>query len=239
MTSTRREFLNQCAAGLAGASLLGGLGNHTSGAPRGRGAAQNCLIAVYLRGGADALSMIVPYDDPHYQRLRPTIALPGPDASAEDQRTLPLDDRFSLNACLKQVHALYKSGHCAPIVAVGSPHPTRSHFDAQDFMERGAPGQKIVATGWLNRYLQATRSTRDANLRAVSLQPLLPRSLRGKYPVLARPSREASLAMEVYAQMYLTEERQGGRSAAATAKQAVQQFGARTIEQLHELDAIL
>ncbi len=198
-----------------------------------------CLIAVYLRGGADALSVVAPYADPNYRRLRPSLALSGPDGTDESARVLPLDYQFGFNPHLKHLHALYEAGTCAPIVAVGSPDPTRSHFDAQDYMERGAPGQKSVATGWLNRYLQATRTSRDANLRAASLQPLLPRSVRGAYPVLAKPAQDAEQAMSAYAQMYLNQEKRGGGSAGMAAKQAIQALGARSIEQLHELNTIL
>jgi uncharacterized protein (DUF1501 family) len=100
---------------------------------------------------------------------------------------------------------------------------------------------KNVASGWLNRYLNATKKSTDANLRSVSLQPLLPRSLRGSYPVLARPDQNAEQAMGVYSQMYLREPARMGRTrkGGLGTKAAVQEFGARTIEQLWELNSIL
>jgi uncharacterized protein (DUF1501 family) len=230
--TTRRDFLQQAGAAALAASALPGAALAGPPAPQ-----PPTLIAVYLRGGADPLSAVVPFADKDYPRHRPSLAL----ATAD---VLPLDDRFGFNRHLKELHALYQKGQCVPVVAVGSPDPTRSHFDAQDFMERGAPGLKTVGTGWLNRYLQATRSAKEANLRAVSLQPLLPRSLRGAYPVLARPERDAELAMALYAQQYLQKKPRAGAnlpslSAGQQTRQAIQEFGARTIEQLWELSEVL
>lgn len=236
---SRREFMRDaCGAAVGGAALAGG--SLSWGAPRSSGPpVRPCLIVIYLRGGADPLSTIVPYADPEYRRHRPTLALSPPDSGDPASRVLPLDGTFGFNPHLKHLHALYEAGHCAPIVAVGSKHSTRSHFDAQDFMERGAPGQKSVSTGWLNRYLQATRTANDANLRAVSLQPLLPRSLRGDYPVLAKPNQKADQAMAVYSRLYMDQPVRRGSTAGVTTKQAIQSFGARTIDQLYELTSIL
>jgi uncharacterized protein (DUF1501 family) len=199
------------------------------------------IITVYLRGGADALSAVVPFSDKDYPRHRPTLAMAAPGSSSD--AVLPLDDRFGFNPRLKELHALYQAGMCVPIVAVGSPHSTRSHFDAQDFMERGAPGMKHITTGWLNRYLQETRTSKDPSLRAVSLQPLLPRSLRGDYPVLARPDQKAEQAMAVYGQMYTNQMSRPGvasaKSASQRTKESLEDFGARTIEQLSDLNQVL
>jgi uncharacterized protein (DUF1501 family) len=246
MNSTRREFFQQAGAAVVGATAVGGAVPLALAAPaRPRPIESPTLIAVYLRGGADPLSAVVPFADKDYPRHRPSLALGRPDSRAPGA-VLPLDDRFGFNPSMKHLHALYEKGLCVPIVAVGSPHPTRSHFDAQDFMERGAPGQRLVATGWLNRYLQETKSAKDANLRAVSLQSLLPRSLRGDYPVLAKPDQKAEQAMAVYAQLYMQPR---GKPAAGASKppqsagqqtrQAIQEFGARTIEQLYEMTQIL
>lgn len=238
MDNTRRKFLKQTGAGLVGATVL--QAPQLWAAPRDKARRRPALIAVYLRGGADPLGSIVPYTDRELPKVRPNLTLPGPDSGDAD-RLLPLDETFGLNPNMKELHELYQQGLCAPIVCVGSPHPTRSHFDAQDFMERAAPGMKYVTTGWLNRYLQETRSRRDANLRAFSLQPLLPRSLRGRYPVLARPDKEARQAMRMYYRLY---PKQKSRSSARgtfglETQRKIRQFGARTIEQLHELNSIL
>jgi uncharacterized protein (DUF1501 family) len=240
MNTTRREFVKQagvCVAGAAAATAP----VSAYGAARQPSSRQSTptVIAVYLRGGADALATIVPYGDKQLGEVRSSLLIPGP-KSTNSNRLLPLDDMFGFNPNMRELYALYQAGLCAPIVCVGSPHGTRSHFDAQDFMERGAPGQPFVSTGWLNRYLEETRTAKDANLRAISLQPLLPRSLRGEYPVLAKPEQKAELAMNVYYQLY------GGMKKAPRseafgqkAKASIQEFGARTIEQLAELNLIL
>jgi uncharacterized protein (DUF1501 family) len=238
MLSTRRELLEQAGMTLAAGSTIGLVGRRTAqAAPIKR--VTPTLVVVYLRGGADALSVVVPYRDKDYARHRPSLALSAPGAS--ESSVLALNDDFGFNPNLNELHALYEQGRCVPLVMVGSTHDTRSHFDAQDFMERGAPGMKSVATGWLNRYLQATKSSKDANLRAVSLQPLLPRSLRGAYPVLARPDQKANQAMALYSQLYMQQPTRAAKSASAQfgTKLAVQEFGARTIEQLAELNAVL
>ncbi len=239
MHSTRRAFLEQVAIGALAVSRGSDM-PPAIGAPNGAADGPNpCLIAIYLRGGADALSAVVPYGDRHYRQHRPSLVLAAPHAGDEESRVLPLDDTFGFNPHMKELHGLYEAGLCAPIVAVGSSHPTRSHFDAQDFMERAAPGQKSLTTGWLNRYLQATRTSRDSNLRAVSLQPLLPRSLRGEYPVLAKPEQAAEQALNVYSSMYMNQNSRKGRSAGSVAHKAIQAFGARSVEQLYELTMIL
>lgn len=208
---------------------------------RERSVPKPVLVAVYLRGGLDALSALVPYSDKHYADYRPALALAPPGNRSE--AVLPLDDHFGFNPNMRGLHDLYERGMCVPIVNVGSPHPTRSHFDAQDFMERGAPGMRSVATGWLNRYLEATRAANDANLRAVAMQPLLPRSLRGDYPVLAKPEQKADHALALYSQMYMPQKANTARQARPTmglaTKDAIEKFGVKTIEQLWELNSIL
>ena len=237
MIPTRREMLEGAGIALAAGSANGLLGNRCLAAPAKR--PQPTLVVIYLRGGADALSVVVPYRDKDYFRHRPSLALAPPGVSASS--VIALNDDFGFNPNLKQLHALYEQGLCIPIVAVGSTHETRSHFDAQDFMERGAPGIKNIATGWLNRYLQETKTSKDANLRALSLQPLLPRSLRGVYPVLARPDQKADQAMALYSQLYMQQSTRATatKNAQYGTKMAVQEFGARTIEQLYELNAVL
>ncbi|MBM3999162.1 MAG: DUF1501 domain-containing protein [Planctomycetes bacterium] len=243
MKSTRRELLQQAGLGVLAAGAASQWNLSRAAAPIAKGPTPT-LVAVYLRGGADTLSAVVPYSDKDYPRHRPTIAMQAT-GGASATAVHPLDDTWAFNPNMKDLHSMYEAGLVAPIVAAGSPHDTRSHFDAQDFMERGAPGQKNVMTGWLNRYLTETKTSKDANLRAVSLQPLLPRSLRGSYPVLARPDQKADQAMAVYSQLYLQQQQQSGRAnrpkpgAASSTRAAVEEFGARTIEQLYELNAIL
>lgn len=146
------------------------------------------LVCIYLRGGADALHAFVPVGDSAYYQFRPTIAIPA--KAGNGNRNAALTDVFAdkywgLNPYMKSLVPLFEKGMVAPIQNVGSPDGTRSHFEAQDYMERGAPGNKRVTQGWLNRYLWLSRKKTDAPLRGLSARNLLPRSLRGKYPVLA------------------------------------------------------
>ncbi|MFQ5748944.1 MAG: DUF1501 domain-containing protein, partial [Planctomycetota bacterium] len=139
------------------------------------------LVAVFQRGGADFLNMVLPYKDATYHAVRPTIGL------GKEDGVIPLDGIFGLHPALEPLYDLYERKIFAPVVNLGSPHPTRSHFDAQDFMERAAPGIKSVQSGWLNRFLEATPTEGPSAFRALGMQGLLPRSLRGPYPVLAVP----------------------------------------------------
>ena len=167
---------------LRGASALAGLGLTApwSAAQEPRPARGSpLLVVVFLRGGADFLNIVAPVGDELYRELRPTIGL-GPEDGA-----LPLDDGFALHPALAPLEPLWREKRLAPVVCAGSPHDTRSHFSAQDFMERGAPGMPQVTTGWLNRYLAASARRDASEFRAVALQPLLPRSLRGEAPALA------------------------------------------------------
>ncbi len=146
------------------------------------------LVCIYLRGGADALHAFVPVGDSAYYQFRPTIAIPAKAGNGNRNAALTdvlADKYWGLNPYMKSLAPLFEQGMVAPIQNVGSPDGTRSHFEAQDYMERGAPGNKRITQGWLNRYLWLTRKKTDAPLRGLSARNLLPRSLRGKYPVLA------------------------------------------------------
>lgn len=243
MATTRRNFLRTTGAGVLATTALGATQSfNANGALRDQnGKDKPTLIVVYLRGGADPLGTIVPYTDKYLPEVRPNLHIPGP-KSGSSNRVLPLDDLFGFNPNMKALHKLYKQKMCAPIVSVGSPHPTRSHFDAQDFMERAAPGLRSVNKGWLNRYLNETSSKDDANLRAFSLQPLLPRSMRGDFSVLARPDQKADLAMAMYSHLYPDNKsmrlRKDANEGAQTQKM-IRNFGTRTIQQLSELNEVL
>lgn len=194
-------------AGLVGVAGLGAIDvRRLSAAAVPDAAEPPTLVILYLRGGADPINTIVPFGDALYKQIRPTIALPAPGERADpDQCVLPVTDYFGFHPALKPLGGLWDDGLMTPILSTGSPHPTRSHFDAQDFMERAAPGIKSVTEGWLNRYLDATRRGDDRDLRAVSLQPTLPRSLRGQYPVLAVPDYGADEAMDAFEKLYACE----------------------------------
>lgn len=135
------------------------------------------LIVIFQRGAADGISMVAPFGDKHYYSVRPQIAIPEPSRSGED-RAIDLDGFFALHPALGSLKPIYDEHHLAIIHAAGSPSSTRSHFDAQDYMECGAPGNKNVADGWLNRYMQSASELDATPFRAVAISPNVPRSLR-------------------------------------------------------------
>jgi uncharacterized protein (DUF1501 family) len=151
------------------------------------GRRRKTLVVVFQRGAVDGLNVVAPYGDPVYRRLRPTIALPAPRGGSRDA-ALDLDGHFGLHPALEPLLPLWKNGTLAAVQAVGSPDPTRSHFDAQDFMESGTPGRKSTEDGWINRHLQASPLAGATPFRAVSLTPTLPRSLAGRAPAVAMSS---------------------------------------------------
>jgi uncharacterized protein (DUF1501 family) len=158
-----------------------------------------CLVVLFLRGGADPLHALVPYGDPRYAELRPTISI-GAEAGEDGPGVVRLDKTFGLHPAMAPLERWWREGKVAAVLQAGSPHGTRSHFDAQDFMEYAAPGVRTIRDGWLNRFLAATSppsaakapaaAPGEAEMRALALQPLLPRSLRGTYPVVAVPDRD-------------------------------------------------
>jgi uncharacterized protein (DUF1501 family) len=141
------------------------------------------LIAVFQRGAVDGLNMIVPYGDADYYRARPTIAVARPGRA--DGAALDLDGFFGFNPRLQPLNPLWDRGDLAIVHACGSPHSTRSHFDAQDYMESGTPGVKSTEDGWLNRYMQVRRADEASAFRAVALTEQLPRALQGPAPAVA------------------------------------------------------
>jgi uncharacterized protein (DUF1501 family) len=141
------------------------------------------LIAIFQRGAADGLNMVVPFGDPGYYAARPSIALARPGAGRDS--ALDLDGFFALHPRLAPLEPLYRARQLAIVHACGSPDGTRSHFDAQDYMESATPGVKSTPDGWLNRYLHAREHQAQTPFRAVALAPQLPRSLQGRAPALA------------------------------------------------------
>jgi uncharacterized protein (DUF1501 family) len=181
--TTRRIFLKSSGLalvsfGVAPKLLLRAV--HAAPASRRRKA----LVVVFQRGACDGLNTVVPYGESLYRSLRPTIAVPAPRGGSKDA-ALDLDGFFGLHPALEPLLPIYKDGGLAAVHAVGSPDPTRSHFDAQDFMESGTPGRKSTDDGWLNRHLQACPDAAATPFRAVSLTPNLPRILQGRAPAVA------------------------------------------------------
>jgi uncharacterized protein (DUF1501 family) len=150
------------------------------------------LICLFQRGAADALNIVVPHGEKSYYAMRPSIAIPQPSSSAPGG-AIDLDGFFGLHPALAPLKPLYDRGLLAPVHAVGSPSTTRSHFDAQDYMETGTPDMKGTTDGWLNRYLAVKGTCDECNLaktpfRAVSLTPQTPRILEGPSATVAMNS---------------------------------------------------
>ncbi len=144
------------------------------------------LIAIFQRGAVDGLNFVVPFGDPAYYGARPSIAIPQPTDAENGARDL--DGFFGLHPRLASLSPLWTSRQLAIVHACGSPDSTRSHFDAQDFMETATPGVKSTGDGWLNRYLQVRAAA--SPFRAVALTQQLPRMLHGKAAALAMPRLE-------------------------------------------------
>ena len=141
------------------------------------------LVAIFQRGAVDGLNVVVPFGERSYYGLRPTIAIPAPKAGNES--AIDLDGFFGLHPSLAALKPMYEASQLAVIHAVGSPDPTRSHFDAQDYMESGTPGRKATTDGWLNRALPVAADARPSPVRAVSLGPVMSRTLRGRNEAVA------------------------------------------------------
>ena len=178
---TRRLFLKSSAVAMFGVGSVPtwlGRAMYAADAPSKR---KKILIAIFQRGAVDGLNVVVPHGEPAYYNLRPSLAIPRPDGT--DRTTIDLNGHFGLHPSLRALKPYWDRKQLAIVEAVGSPDPTRSHFDAQDYMESGTPGLKATADGWLNRALCAEPN--HTALRAVSLSPDLPRALRGKNEALA------------------------------------------------------
>jgi uncharacterized protein (DUF1501 family) len=144
------------------------------------------MVVLFQRGAMDGLNVVVPFAEPNYYHLRPTIAIPQPKRGGADA-AIDLDGFFGLHPSLQPLQPLFQNGQLAIVQAVGSPDPSRSHFDAQDFMESGTPGVKSTEDGWLNRALQISPEDQLSPFRAVAFGPYLPRTLQGIAPAVAIP----------------------------------------------------
>jgi uncharacterized protein (DUF1501 family) len=140
------------------------------------------LVAIFQRGAVDGLNMVIPFAEPRYYALRPSIAIPKPDGTPNS--ALDLDGFFGLHPALAPLKPMFDARHLAIVDAVGSPDPTRSHFDAQDYMESGMPGSHAGTDGWLNRALPK-ESGAASPVRAISLGDNLARTLRGHNDAVA------------------------------------------------------
>jgi uncharacterized protein (DUF1501 family) len=178
---SRRQLLRSAGALAALGAVPGFLGRALAASEARPG---KTLVLVFLRGGADGLSIVPPVGDPAYRAARPTLALAAP---GKDGGALRLDDVFALHPALSPLLSLWSDGSLGIVHAAGLPGATRSHFDAQDFCESGTPGLKSTADGWLNRAVQRATGP-DGAFRVVAVQPTLPRMLVGDAPAVAMSS---------------------------------------------------
>jgi uncharacterized protein (DUF1501 family) len=169
----RRDFLNAFAAG---AGLMIPLGREAWAATSVQRPTDRKLIVVMLRGAVDGLNVVAPIGDENYAQLRPSIALAAP---GKDNGALDLDGYFGLHPALAPLMPLWREKKLAFVHASGSPDATRSHFDAQDYMESATPGVKSTPDGWMNRLIAALPGT-STPTRAVSVGPTMPRILSGQ-----------------------------------------------------------
>ena len=177
---SRRVFLKNGAFAFVSLGFAPSFMARTAVAASGR---SKQLIAIFQRGAVDGLSVVVPYGESDYYRARPSIAIPRPNSG--DGAAIDLDGFFGFNPRLQPLKPLWDSKQLAVVHACGSPDSTRSHFDAQDYMESATPGVKSTSDGWLNRYLQAQQAEHTTPFRAVALTSQLPRMLQGTAPALA------------------------------------------------------
>src|SRR5580658_4000662 len=183
MNTNRRFFLRNGALAVAGTAaipsfLVRSVLAESGVTPGGR------LVVIFQRGAADGLNVVVPYREKNYYAMRPTIAIPA-------AQVLDLDGFFGLHPSLAAFKPLYAGGQLAVVHAAGSPDMSRSHFDAQDFMESGTPGVKSTEDGWLNRVLQEEdlrHRQEHTAFRALALGSQVPRTLAGKIPAIALSS---------------------------------------------------
>jgi uncharacterized protein (DUF1501 family) len=145
-------------------------------------AGRKVLVCIFQRGAVDGLNMVVPHGDTTYYRERPRIAVPRP---GRDGGALDLDGHFGLHPAMAPLMPFWRAGTLGVVHAVGSPDRTRSHFEAQDYMETGTPGNKSTEDGWVNRHLAHAADHTDTPFRGVAMGPQLPRILRGSAPALA------------------------------------------------------
>jgi uncharacterized protein (DUF1501 family) len=228
MNYSRRAFLKSGGIAMIGLSTLPAfLRRAVAATPMPN---RKKLVVLFQRGAADGLNIVVPFGEPNYYRIRPTIAIPQP-RNGGDNTALDLDGFFGLHPSLAPLVPLFQKHQLAIVHAAGSPDTTRSHFDAQDYMESGTPGQKSTDDGWLNRALQVAPEEGASPFRAVAMGANLPLTLRGSAPAIALPDVNQ---FRIFSQSPAVE---GGFEAlyAQTVDQALRGTGTETFEAIDML----
>jgi uncharacterized protein (DUF1501 family) len=201
MNDSRRAFIAKVAShsasiGSFGASTLWLSGTQTASAAR-PSPANGRLVVVMLRGAVDGLSVLAPYADPNYYTARSNIAIAKP---GESDGLIRLDNLFGLHPALSILAPYWERGELGFVHACGSPDPSRSHFDAQDYMESGTPGRKSTQDGWMNRLaslVTSTQSDPSTRLQAVNLGPVMPRIFAGSAPIASLAQGNAAITKGV------------------------------------------
>src|SRR5512140_3324602 len=178
MSITRRVFLKNGALAIVGTSVVPSFLARAVYAAETAAPGAKRLIVLFQRGAADGLNIVVPHGELAYYNIRPSIAIPR-------QSVLDLDGFFGLHPSMTAFKPLWEQKHLAIVHAAGSPDNTRSHFDAQDYMESGTPGVKSTEDGWLNRALTGVQEPGSSPFRAVAMGGALPRTLAGAAPAVA------------------------------------------------------
>src|ERR1700683_1521020 len=181
----RRFFLKSSALAMVGVGATPGWLSRALYAADAPSPRKKVLVAIFQRGAVDGLNVVVPHGEKRYYEMRPPIAIPRPNGTPDT--AIDLDGMFGLHPSLSALKPIYDAGQLAVIEAVGSPDTTRSHFDAQDYMESGTPGTKATDDGWLNRTLQRSPESDASPFRAVAKGASLPLTLRGVAPAIALP----------------------------------------------------
>ena len=184
MSLSRRIFLRNSALAMVGVGAAPLWLQRAALAKDAPGRRNKVLVAIFQRGAADGLNIVIPHGEQRYYDLRPTISVPRPNAAVPADSAIDLDGFFGLHPSLASLKPLWDRQELAIVHAAGSPDPTRSHFDAQDYMESGTPGLKATADGWLNRALPPVTG-KPSPVRAVSLGPVLTRTLKGSNSAVA------------------------------------------------------
>jgi len=232
---SRRYFVKQGGVALVGLSTMPAFLQRAIASTPAAGKKQ--MVVLFQRGAADGLNIVVPFGEPNYYRMRPSIAIPQPKRGGGDA-AIDLDGFFGLHPSLGPLEPLFKQSELAIVHAAGSPDPTRSHFDAQDYMESGTPGVKATEDGWLDRALGTIPEENASPFRAVAIGPNLPRMLRGSTGAIALPDlRQFKVQPQSAAMANVAE---GGFEAmyAQTVDHALHGTGAETFEAIDMLKKI-
>ena len=182
---SRRDFIKMATISVGGFALAPALPSwipRMAFAPQGVEPQGDLLVCIFQRGGMDGLNAVIPHGDADYYHLRSQLAIAEP-SSGNDKTGIDLDGFFGLHPSLRPFKDLWDEKALAVVHAVGSPDPTHSHFDAMDYMERGTPGEKTIATGWIGRHLQTAPWQNTSPFRAIGMGGIMQASLRGPIPV--------------------------------------------------------